>query len=298
MPKKERNVSGKKGDVFSYGAWARAFSAPLNDTKDADAYSPSFNLGIDYYDKNGKWLGCINKKFNPDVKDTWQFLADEIIMPADYGNISISFAYDHNVNTAYLTGAFCYKEQYGQTYDYDKDGNVTSVVDIAKTNSTFSYYGNQMAKMLNPSGSKYLYNYNNKKQMTNALSSDGLEYGFAYDGNGNLTKTRITSRKPATEIESGKEYFIVNAYSGHAIDSCEINTPVKTTPYIRAAANPYSAGKLTWTAESSGKDNIFYLKASAFSNAYMDVKSASDLTGTELQLHAGNQSNAQRFQLA
>ena len=55
--------------------------------------------------------------------------------------------------------------------------------------------------------------------MTNALSSDGLEYGFAYDGNGNLTKTRITSRKPATEIESGKEYFIVNAYSGHAIDS-------------------------------------------------------------------------------
>ena len=154
-----------------------------------------------------------------------------------------------------------------------------------------------MAKMLNPSGSKYLYNYNNKKQMTNALSSDGLEYGFAYDVNGNLTKTRITSRKPATKIESGKEYFIVNAYSGHAIDSCEINTPVKTTPYIRAASNANSALKLTWTAEFSGKDNIFYLKASAFSNACMDVKSASSSAGAELQLHAGNQSNAQRFQL-
>ena len=154
-----------------------------------------------------------------------------------------------------------------------------------------------MAKMLNPSGSKYLYNYNNKKQMTNALSSDGLEYGFAYNGDGNLTKTRITSRKPATKIENGKEYFIVNAYSGHAIDSCEINTPVKTTPYIRAAANSYSAGKLTWTAESSGKTDVFYLKASAFSNAYMDVKSASSTSGAELQLHAGNKSNAQRFQL-
>ena len=133
--------------------------------------------------------------------------------------------------------------------------------------------------------------------MTNALSSDGLEYGFAYDVNGNLTKTRITSRKPATKIESGKEYFIVNAYSGHAIDSCEINTPVKTTPYVRAAANSYSAGKLTWTAESSGKTDVFYLKASAFSNAYMDVKSASGTAGAELQLHAGNKSNAQRFQL-
>lgn len=290
-------VSGKKGDVFSYGAWAYAFSAPLNGIKNSESYKPHFEVAIDYYDKNGKWIGCINKYFNPDIKDEWQFLADQIVMPEDYGSIAFLFTYDHNVNNAYQTGAFCYKEQYGQTYDYDKDGNVTSVVDIAKTNSTFSYYGNQMAKMLNPSGSKYLYNYNNKKQMTNALSSDGLEYGFAYDGNGNLTKTRITSRKPATKIENGKEYFIVNAYSGHAIDSCEINTPVKTTPYIRAAANSYSAGKLTWTAESSGKDNIFYLKASAFSNAYMDVKSASDLTGTELQLHAGNQSNAQRFQL-
>ena len=119
----------------------------------------------------------------------------------------------------------------------------------------------------------------------------------AYDDKGNLTKTRITSRKPATEIESGKEYFIVNAYSGHAIDSCEINTPVKTTPYVRAAASSYSAGKLTWTAESSGKENVFYLKASSFSNACMDVKSASSSAGAELQLHAGNKSNAQRFQL-
>lgn len=290
-------VSGKKGDVFSYGAWAYAFSAPLNGIKNSETYKPHFEVAIDYYDKNDNWLGCINKYFNPDIKDEWQFLADQIVMPEDYGSIAFLFTYDHNVNNAYQTGAFCYKEQYGQTYDYDKDGNVTSVVDIAKTNSTFSYYGNQMAKMLNPSGSKYLYNYNNKKQMTNALSSDGLEYGFAYDGNGNLIKTRITSRKPAIKIENGKEYFIVNAYSGHAIDSCEINTPVKTTPYIRAAANSKSALKLTWTAESSGKTDVFYLKASAFSNAYMDVKSASSTSGAELQLHAGNKSNAQRFQL-
>lgn len=291
------NVSGKKGDVFSYGAWAYAFSAPLNGVKNSETYKPHFEVAIDYYDKNDNWLGCINKYFNPDIKDEWQFLADQIVMPEDYGSIAFLFTYDHNVNNAYQTGAFCYKEQYGQTYDYDKDGNVTSVVDIAKTNSTFSYYGNQMAKMLNPSGSKYLYNYNNKKQMTNALSSDGLEYGFAYDVDGNLTKTRITSRKPAIKIESGKEYFIVNAYSGHAIDSCEINTPVKTTPYVRAAANSKSALKLTWTAESSGKTDVFYLKASAFSNAYMDVKSASSSAGAELQLHAGNKSNAQRFQL-
>jgi len=292
------HVSGKKGDVFSYGAWAKAFSAPLNDIKNSESYKPHFEMAVDYYDNNGKWLGCINKYFNPDLKNQWQFLADEIIMPADYGSIAVSFTYDHNVNDAYCTGTFCFKEQYGQTYDYDKDGNVVSAVDLAKTNSTFSYYGNQMAKMLSPSGSRYLYNYNNKKQLTGALSSDGLEYGFAYDGKGNVTAARITSRQPATEIENGKKYFLINAYSGHAIDSCELGVTVKATPYIRAAANAYSAGKLSWTAEAvSGKSDVFYLKASAFSNAYMDVKSASSASGTELQLHAGNKSNAQRFQL-
>ena len=292
------NVSGKKGDVFSYGAWGYAFSAPLNGVKDSESYKPHFEIAIDYYDNNGKWLGCINKYFNPDVKNQWQFLADQIVMPQDYGNISVVFTYDHNVNNAYQTGAFCYKEQYGQTYDYDSNGNVSSVVDLAKSNSTFSYYGNQMAKMLNPSGSKYLYNYNNKKQLTNALSSDGLEYGFSYDNKGNLTKATTVSRKPAQKIESGKEYILINAYSGHAIDSCEVHQTVKTTPYIRAEANYNSSRKLTWTPEAvSGKTDVFYLRASAFRAAYMDVKSASAASGTELQLHAGNQSNAQRFKL-
>ena len=90
-------------------------------------------MAIDYYDKNGSWKGCINKYFNADIKNAWQFLADELIMPSDYGNIAITFTYDHNVNNAYQTGAFCYKEQYGQTYDYDKNGNVVSAVDLAKT---------------------------------------------------------------------------------------------------------------------------------------------------------------------
>ena len=89
--------------------------------------------------------------------------------------LCIELIYFNNVNTVSITGAFCYKEQYGQTYTYDKDGNVISAVDLAKTSSTFAYYGNQMAKMLNPSGSKYLYDYNDKKQLTTAISTDGQQ---------------------------------------------------------------------------------------------------------------------------
>ena len=289
------NVSGKKGDVFAFGAWAYAFSAPLNNTKDTDSYKPKYELAVDYYDKNGSWIGCINKYFNADIKNAWQFLADELIMPSDYGNIAISFTYDHNVNNAYQTGAFCYKEQYGQTYTYDKDGNVVSSVDLAKTNSTFAYYGNQMAKMLNPSGSKYLYSYNDKKQLTASLSSDGLEYGFSYDDKGNVTKADITSRKPVTRLENGKEYIIVNAYSANAINAGitgKESEALNTTPYER------SADKQQWKAEAvSGQSNVFYFKAVKHSNRYLDVRAASSTSGANIQIYRGNGTDAQKFKL-
>ncbi len=287
------NVSGKKGDVFAFGAWAYAFSAPLNNTKASDAYKPRYELAIDYYDKNGSWKGCINKYFNADIKNAWQFLADELIMPSDYGNIAITFTYDHNVNNAYQTGAFCYKEQYGQTYDYDKNGNVVSAVDLAKTNSTFSYYGNQMAKMLNPSGSKYLYSYNDQKQLTASLSSDGVEYGFTYDAKGNVTKAEIIARNPATSLESGKEYIIVNAYSGNAINAGITGTEsetLNTTPYER------NANKQQWRAEAvSGKTDVFYLKAVKHGNRYLDVHGASGSSGANIQIYRGNSTDAQKF---
>ncbi len=289
------NVSGKKGDVFAFGAWAYANSAPLNNTKDADGYKPKYEIAVDYYDKNGKWLGCLNKYFNADIRDAWQFLSDEIIMPSDYGNIAISFTCDHNVNAAYQTGAFCYKEQYGQTYDYDKDGNVVSAVDLDKTKSTFSYYGNQMCRMLNPSGSRYLYSYNDKKQLTYSLSSDGQQYSFTYDDKGNVTKAEITARKPATSIENGKTYIIVNAYSGNAVSS---GTTGKESEALNTTTYEPTADQQYWKAEAvSGKSDVFYLKAVKFSNRYLDVRSALDSAGANLQIHAGNQTNAQRFKV-
>lgn len=47
-----------------------------------------------------------------------------------------------------------------------------------------------MSKMLNPSGSKYMYTYTDKKELLYALSSDGQDYGFYYDDKGNVTKPK------------------------------------------------------------------------------------------------------------
>ena len=128
------------------------------------------------------------------------------------------------MNNLYFTGIYCYKEQYGQTYTYDKDGNVISSVDLAKTQSNFAYQGNQMTKLLNPSGSSYLYTYGGwengtQKNLEYANSTDGQQYTFTYDAKGNVTGAKIEQNKPVTTIEAGKTYIIRNAYSGNTIDS-------------------------------------------------------------------------------
>lgn len=292
------NVSGQTNDVFTFGMWVYAASAPVeNGTKDGDAYEPRFEFVLHYYDAGGRWRGYVHINCNPDLKNEWQFVTGEAIIPRDYDKIAISLIYDHNVNNAYITGAFCFKEQYGQTYDYDSNGNVVSTKDLAETNSKFSYYGSQMSAMLNPSGSSYLYTYNNKKQLTYALSSDGLQYGFTYDGNGNVTKAEVTARQPATTLESGKEYYLINAYSGLALDSYFAgNVGDKSTTY---RYTPGSAEQ-KWRLETvSGEPGVYNLKSMVKpeKNLYFDVTNASSANGAALQIYTKNGTAAQKFKI-
>lgn len=286
-------ASGKKGDVFSYGMWAWANSVPLNSTKDKDGYKPAFELSVDYYDASGKWAGSKHKSYNPDVKGAWQFLTDKIVMPTDYSKIAISLLYNHNANIAYQTGSFVYKEQYGQTYDYDWNGNLMSVTELDKSNSTFSYHGGYMKQMLNPSGSRYLYTYNNQKQMTYALSDNGQEYGFKYDDKGNVTSTEVTSRKPATTVENGKAYIFVNAYSGLDINSGpngNSGDELKTWHYDSHTATHQWVPKLV-----AGTTDVYEIYSVRFPEQCFDITSNSNANGTELQIYKNAKVTAQRF---
>ncbi|NMP38589.1 MAG: DNRLRE domain-containing protein, partial [Clostridiales bacterium] len=292
-------VSGSAGDVFAFGMWTKAFSAPVkNGTKNVDAYQPSYEIALHYYGTNGVWAGYAHLDCNADLRDTWQFTTEELIIPIAYSRIAIEIIYNYNVNDAYMTGAFCYKEQYGQTYTYDADGNAVSVADLAKTESEFAYYGNQMTKLLNPTGSKYFYTYNNSnKQLNYALSTDGQEYGFTYDNKGNATKAEISAREPAAALETGKEYIIVNAFSGQALDSFWAGNPGdKTTTYLYVPTE----SEQHWRLEAvAGEPDVYRIRSmlAGSSNMYLDVEGSSGENGAMFQIYTGNNSVAQKFKI-
>ena len=284
---------GKKGDVYTFGAWVKADSAPTTDSN-SKTNKPVYELDLHYYNASGLWKGYKLIKVNPDVSG-WQFVSGELVLPSDTPAVCIELSYAYNVNTASISGAFVYKEQFGQTYTYDNNGNVISAADLAKANSEFAYYGNQMSQMLNPTGSRYLYNYNDKKQLYSALSSSGQEYGFTYDSKGNLTRSEISARKPASAIETGKKYLIVNAYSGLAIDSYwkgDLGDTVTTYRFTSWASDQQ------WELGSTGDGSeIYTLRATKFENRYLDVYNNESSAGTSLLIWSYHGGNNQKFKL-
>ena len=282
--------NGKKGDVFSMGSWAKADSVNFNPT--TGLFTRQFTVTAEFY-YNGTYKGTQRIPFNY-AYGGWQFTSGKVIAPTDYTNVSFLLEYNSNANTAYFAMPYLYKEEYGQTYTYDDSGNIISSKDLADSNSSFAYYKNEIAQMLTPTGSRYLYNYTDdgKKQLYSALSSSGQEYNFKYDSRGNVTESKITARKPVSSLEAGKKYMLVNAYSGLAMDSGWHGTqeyPATVYKYTAGSTHQY------WQLGSGGENGVFTFKAVTFEDKYLDINGASGDSGTRLQIYSSNGTKAQKF---
>ena len=288
-------VSGKKGDVFSVGSWAGLVSAPTNNgTKDGTPYQPKFAMRIEYLDSSGAVVGSTDHDFNADYS-AWQYADFKSVAAADYASVRVKLVFDHNVNNFYFTGVVCYKEEYGQTYTYDKNGNVVSSSDLAKTQSQFAYQGNQMTKLLNPSGSSYIYSYNGSGDSTTTLaaanSTDGQQYLFNYDSYGNVTSATVEQSALAGTLKANTSYVFRNAYSGNAMDMGDMGGYLdnNTKNYRFVRYSPYQF----WQLVPTGEQDVWRIYAPTHGK-YLQVRS----DGEHLRLEADAPSNAaQKFKL-
>jgi len=247
-----QTVNGEKGDVFSFGSWVKANSAPVNEIREDDSCKPEFSIVLRFYDANGTSVGEEEVKVNSDLA-AWQYVAGKAIAPAAYTSVRFEVVYHHNVNTLYAVGSFVYKEEFGQTFVYNNNGDPVSAVDLAASESSFAFNGNQMAALVNPSGSAYYYSYDeDTNNLTTAVSTDGQRYTFAYDSKGNVTNAVVQADKPATAITAGTKYVIRNAESGNCLD-------IDADYFI--CNNRFEADKQAqiWQAVSAGQTDVYRL---------------------------------------
>ena len=208
--RQEVAISGKQGDAFVLAGWGKAYGVPLNpyapdgaDTS-GEAYPDNLNnrrnftvRGTFLYSDDVNDRTEYNFDFNSSTDGIWQQAAGLMIAEKDYIGIKIQVLYDFNANTAYLDGIQLYKEEFGESYTYDANGNVTSVRDIIGQTTKYTYNDKQELKKTElPSGviiSNTYDNYHNVKTSTETLGDTTITTtSYTYDEYGNLTHTQIT----------------------------------------------------------------------------------------------------------
>lgn len=230
-------ISGKAGDVFSLGGWAKGASAPLTEGASPKRYF-ALDIGILKTDDTYQWHIA---SFNEDTSD-WQYVSDRVVADADYKSVTIYGIYYSNANTVYFTNFELYKEEFGYSYTYDSKGNVTSVTDLAKQKSTFEYTNNDLVKAIDPSGGEFNYEYDGKHNITKATSATNVVYSFDYDSSGNPLKAKVG--EGSLFIESTARYSLSGNYLKSMTDS-EGNSII----------NHYDENKGILIANTDGKGN-------------------------------------------
>ena len=185
-------VSGAKDDVYVAGGWAKGYSRPIGDEKQRFAIRVAFKNSSGTYE-NGDILN-----WNEEWTD-WQFVSGAVIAPCAYTGIRFNVDYYKNVNHADFDGFTLYKEEFGNSFTYDDDGNVVAVKNLASEKSKAEYDDyNNLLSYIQPGRSdseKTLLDYGatdaeKKRRLPLYITTPmGVRTHNTYDAFGNLIET-------------------------------------------------------------------------------------------------------------
>ena len=207
-------VSGASGNTFVLAGWAKADSVPIRDDRE-------FAL-IATFKKGSTTVNTSTVRFNycADSTINWQYAASPIVAKGAYDSIVIELAYDYNANTVYFDGVQLYREEFGNSYTYDEDGNIISVKDAQSQTTTYEYTNNDLTRQVLPSGAVLTYTYDDYHNVKTATSDTGVVYNFEYDTYGNNTSVSIVSgsvklTSSATYTSDGNRLYTTTDTAGN-----------------------------------------------------------------------------------
>ncbi len=285
-----RVTNGKKGDVFSMGAWGKADSCDIVADSSSSA-DKAFGIRLEFY-KNNNCIDAQRINFNPHYTG-WQFVSGEAIAKADYDMVALNFEYSYNVNTAYFALPYLYKDHYGQSYTYDNDGNVVTSADRTAAQTSYAYNDDNLSKLATPTGSEQLMSYADNGDLTLAQTTDGQLYQYTYDADGNPLSAKVNGSKYATTLSPNTAYIIQNAYSGNVFTVPLLAHDQVFTNQRRVQGQATQSYMLV----SAGETGVYTIRPtdSVGASIRVDVEGGTDTNGLRLQLYNNNDHATQRF---
>lgn len=286
------NCVGKAGDSIIFGSWGVGYSVPTGVTKTGAGGESTFRIRIEMEGPSGKATFTDKSNvvdFNYAINE-WQFVSGKLIAPIDYTNITLYFDYDYNAWFSAFSQPFVCKENFGQSYTYDSNGNVVSAKDLSETEATFAYQNNNLSQMLDPSGTRYNYAYDEE---TNALmyanSSYGQLYSFIYDEYGNVTSSTVSESRNSTQVNADNIYYIRNVTTGNAMKA--------TSSGLANGTYATQNNTIRWKLISAGEEDVYYIQPQSDASKYLTVENGSTADKAKIVLSNASTSNSQKFRV-
>lgn len=241
-------LSGSQGDVYVAGGWAKGFSRPIGDDKRHFGIRVAFKNGSGAYE-NGEILN-----WNEEWTD-WQYVSGAVIAPCAYTGIRFNVDYKKNVNYADFDGMTLYKEEFGNTFTYDDDGNVTAVKDLVgqKAKAQYDAYNNLISYVQpgRPDTVKTTISYGSsdaekKKRLPIRVDSPtGIRTANTYDANGNLVRSYV--------IDSMDGTCMMDSHQSYTADGNHVATKTDTRGKVVTYETDLAKDTLTKVTDPNGQ---------------------------------------------
>lgn len=203
-------ISGSEGDVYVASGWARGYSRPIGDDP------RRFGIRVAFKNSSGTRENADVLSWNEEWTN-WQYISGAVIAPCDYTAIRFNVDYEENLNYAEFDGFALYKEEFGNTFAYDEDGNVTAVKDLASKQAKAEYDDyNNLLSYVQPGRAddeKTVISYGSldsekKRRLPESVTTPaGVYTRKQYDSMGNVTRSSIIDNVNGDfEIETRTSY--------------------------------------------------------------------------------------------
>ena len=201
---------GANGDIVTFGGWIKCATVALDSKAYTDPNLQSSlprRAGIQVELFNGST--SVAKKYIPanrGVRD-WQFLSGSVQATGAYTKAVYSFVYEYEANTAFFDGAQLFRERFEYIYNYDSNGNLTSVKDLQGRTTTYAYNSSQdLTGITLPGGGHYSYTYNSHHDVTQSVTPLGVTTTSVYNNYGGKRYSYVTGGSDGREIRTSTTY--------------------------------------------------------------------------------------------
>ena len=199
-------VSGVEDDTYIVSGWAKANAVP-EDEENTRKFKIS--VEIKYSDGTSKFINN-PAEFNHSIS-SWQYssatfnLSDGTNTVKTPVSITVYLNYSKQANKIYFDNVQLIKDA-TQSYTYNSDGELVSVVSNAEQKSTMEYSDSNLTKVVEPTGSAYEYEYDDKHNMKKATSQRGVTYNYTYNTKGQATDLEAKNASNTMALKSNSEY--------------------------------------------------------------------------------------------